>query len=65
MTAGLRLRLVLVVEDEASFALAGVGRIKVPRGAMVHANGHGSPSRRYGATGSRCPRKNILLGQPH
>jgi hypothetical protein len=53
MSPGLRLRLVLVVEHEASLALASVGRIKVPRGARVHANGHRSPSRRYGATGSR------------
>jgi hypothetical protein len=33
MSPGLRLRLVLVVEHETSLALAGVGRIKVPRGA--------------------------------
>jgi hypothetical protein len=33
VSPGLRLRLVLVVEHEASSALAGVGRIKVPRGA--------------------------------
>ena len=41
MSPGLRLRLVPVVEHGASFALAGVGRIKVPRGARAHASGHG------------------------
>jgi hypothetical protein len=57
MSPGLRLRLVPVsVVHEASFALAGVGRTKVPRGARVHANGHRSPSPEIGATGSRCHR---------